>query len=108
MSGDYFEVSNASKAVKMNNTHTKVVIDESNNIVGFIMELSDVFNSMSLSYNWDTTKDDLKAKLGDCKEIQGNSKDYLLFEIKGCNVYIEDKYIYGTYSGNTKLFITNP
>lgn len=101
-------VSNTSKIVWLRNTDTDVILDENNNIVGFIMELCDVFNSMSLSYNGNMTKDDLKAELGNYEEIQENSKDYLLFKIKGCNVYIEDKYIYGEYNGGTKLFITNP
>ena len=60
---------------------------------------------MSINYERDMTEDDLKAKLGNYVRTKGCYTDFLVFNINGCNVYIEEDY---EYDGRDIAFITKP
>ena len=104
--GTYEEVSSADKIVEISDsTSTEVVLDKKNNIIGFTMRLYNIFNSMSINDESDMTEDDLKAKLGNYVRTKDCYPDFLVFNINGCNVYIEEDY---EYDGFEIAFITKP
>lgn len=87
-------------------TSTKVFLNEENNIIGFQMLLSDIFNSMSIEYDDRMNEYELKDKLGDYVEIKYTTlQRFLRFSINGCDVYIKDD---GRYAGWDSAFITKP
>lgn len=100
-------VSNAESIMLISYGGGGATLDKNGNVTGLITQLSYVFDSLSISYESDTMNlDELKATLGNCEEVEVHSVKYLLFEINGCNVYINELE-FDEFNSFSDVFITN-